>query len=76
MSNPKESKNEVVLLIKERARLDYVLLHQPEFEFGYMRVYLTSSNSPDGSSGTFIVKGCNPRDCIDLALDQVYERVD
>lgn len=72
----KASTNEVVLLIKERQRLDYVLEHKPTFDFGYMTVYLTSGTSPDGCSGTFIVKGRNPRQCIDLALDQCYERID
>lgn len=72
----KASTNEVVLLIKERARLDYVIEHHPEFESGYMRVYLTSSSSPDGSSGYFVTRGKTPRECVDEALDYCYTRID
>jgi hypothetical protein len=71
----KASTNEVVLLIKERARLDYVVQHKPEFEDRYMRVYLTSGSSPDGVSGYFITRHSDPRRCIDMALDEEYIRI-
>lgn len=57
-------------------RLDWVVSHRPEFEVGYLVVYLTSSNSPLGRSGNFTTRGNSVRECIDQALDGKYISID
>lgn len=60
----------------ETERLDWVLMHHPEFEEGFMRVWLSSSQSPSGISGYHITKGSNCRQCIDEALDGNFISID
>lgn len=60
----------------ETERLDWVVRHRPEFEEGYLIVYLTESSSPSGRSGYFTTKGKSVRDCIDQALNGHYISID
>lgn len=53
----------------ETERLDWVIGHSPEFEVGYLRLWLGSSASPSGCSGYHIAHGDTTRECIDKALD-------
>lgn len=60
----------------DKERLDWVVRHRPEFEEGYLVVYLTSSSSPLGRSGNFTTNGKTVRECIDQALDGKFISID
>lgn len=57
-------------------RLNWVIAHRPEFDDGYVRIWLGSCSSPSGMSGYHIAKGQTARDCIDQALDGNLIRID
>lgn len=53
----------------ETERLDWVLLHRPEFEDGYLRVWLgVSSDGAITRAGHYVAEGATPRECIDNAM--------
>lgn len=57
-------------------RLNWVLSHSPEFEEGFMRVWLGPSSAPDGLCGHYITRGDSERECIDKALMGKFKSID
>ena len=61
-------------------RLDWVLNHKPEFNDGYLRVWLGSITAHDMgfpcSSAYYMAEGDTPRECLDKAMSGQLERMD
>lgn len=57
-------------------RLDWVIRNAPEFEEGFLRIWLGSSTAPSGVSGYHITNGSSARECIDQALDGNFISID
>ena len=76
LNYPGTSQEKPVAEHSDTERLDWVLMHRSEFEEGFMRVWLSSSQSPSGRSGYHITKGNNCRQCIDEALDGNFTLID